>query len=68
MTVFKTYHSIKSYEILKSNIDFDELVSYISTKNLSTDKNKLAKFVNIINAEDNYSKFKNHEWKGVGEK
>jgi hypothetical protein len=60
VTVFKGSNSLKSYEILKSNIDFDDIVTYVSTKNIPTDKNKAAKFINIINAEDKYSKFKNH--------
>lgn len=68
VTVFKTNQSIKSHEILKSNIDFDELVAYISAKDLPTDKNKLAKFNSIIKWEELYSKFKDHEWKGVSEK
>ena len=66
--MFKTDQSIKSHEILRSNIDFDELVAYISAHHLPTDKNKLSKFTPIIHAEEKYSKFKDHEWKGVSEK
>lgn len=35
---------------------------------MPTDKNKLTKFNSILSAEENYSKFKDHEWKGVSER
>lgn len=63
--MFKTENSVKSHEILTSNIDFDDLVSYISSQTLPTDKTKLSKFSSILNADEKYSKFKDHEWKGL---
>ena len=65
VTVFRTENSVKSHEILRANLSFDDLIAYIASEELPTDKNKITRFVNILNADNKPFKFKDHEWKGV---